>query len=743
MFRSDDNRADSVSPMPDPQNGVQPYGSGSGTSVPALPPGMSSTPTAGALLRALKRRWFLALSLSLLVASAAAAAGYFLVPVKYTAKIVVFISGRDRSPFEPDRAVGESNTYQRTQAALVKSRFVLIAALKDPKIADLPLIKAQPDPVEWLETALQTDFKASPEILTVSLSGDRADDVRLILNAVIDAYVQEVVTDDEATKLKKISALRDASRRYEEQLAAKRRTLRDLAEATGSRNEVALAVMQGMLQDRLSATKHDLIDIQRILRNLNQEIKVEDIKVKAGVQPTIPEGTLDEELNRDRQVLTYQMQISQLESDRDKKAPFFKEGINAPKLKEFQGKIDSLKGAMATYRTKRREEIKQYLLQKATASGKDLLQKDRERIAIQKELEKALSDELTSIGDQMKRAAANTVDLDAAKDDLEKVSAVAKRLRDLVETYNLDISGPGRVNLREQRADVRAGQAERRQLLITGGAAGGAFLLVILVVAYCEFLTRRVNTGDDVVYGLGWRLVGALPALPSARRGGVRRGKDDKYWHSILTESVDATRTVLLHAARTEGLRTVMVTSAVSGEGKTSLSCHLATSLARAGRKTLLIDCDLRSPAAHRLFELPADPGVCELLRGEVELADAIRATPANNLWLIPAGQCDAQTLQSLAQDGVGAMLGQLKEQFDFIVVDSSPVLPVADALLIGQNVDVVIFSLLRDVSRIPNVYAAYQRLSTLGIRMLGAVVNGVSRGAYGYSYQDYAKQTS
>jgi capsular exopolysaccharide synthesis family protein len=240
-------------------------------------------------------------------------------------------------------------------------------------------------------------------------------------------------------------------------------------------------------------------------------------------------------------------------------------------------------------------------------------------------------------------------------------------------------------------------------------------------------------------------LVGQLPALPERSRGGLlRKPADPRYWQSLMTESVDATRTMILHAARAEGLRTVMVTSAVSGEGKTSLSCHLACSLARAGRKTLLLDCDLRNPAAHRLFELPGEPGLCEVLRGEAQLADVIRATPAANLWLIPAGQFDEQALQTftLSQNGFSPLLDQLKTQFDFIVVDSSPVLPVVDTLVIGQNVDVVVFSLLRDVSRIPNVYAAYQRLATLGIRILGAVVNGVDAGRYTYSNQ-YAKQTN
>jgi Mrp family chromosome partitioning ATPase len=107
----------------------------------------------------------------------------------------------------------------------------------------------------------------------------------------------------------------------------------------------------------------------------------------------------------------------------------------------------------------------------------------------------------------------------------------------------------------------------------------------------------------------------------------------------MLTESVDAVRTLLLHAAHNEGLRVVMVTSAVGGEGKTSLSCHLAASLARSGRKTLLVDGDMRNPSCHRMFEVELEPGLSELLRGETDAAEAIHSTPAATLSVLPAGQ--------------------------------------------------------------------------------------------------------
>ena len=194
---------------------------------------------------------------------------------------------------------------------------------------------------------------------------------------------------------------------------------------------------------------------------------------------------------------------------------------------------------------------------------------------------------------------------------------------------------------------------------------------------------------------------------------------------------------MLLHASRSESLRVIMITSASGGEGKTSLATQLAASLARAWRKTLLLDGDLRKPTAHKVFDVPQDPGFSELLRNEVSVGDAIKPTLLGRLWLMPAGQFDSHALQALAQDNMRTVFEQLKQQYDFIIVDACPVLPVADALVLGQHVDGVIFSILRDVSRVPAVYAAQQKMNNLGIRTLGAVMIGAKgeQGNPGYAY--------
>ena len=198
-----------------------------------------------------------------------------------------------------------------------------------------------------------------------------------------------------------------------------------------------------------------------------------------------------------------------------------------------------------------------------------------------------------------------------------------------------------------EKAETSAVTDPKRRVKMCGMAAFGVLAGGVGLVSLWEFYTRRIGSEDEVVRGLGLRLVGTLPVLPPA-------GKPDEgeFWERLVVESIDDVRTMLLHASRVESIRVVMITSATKGEGKTSLSCHLASSLARASRATLLIDCDLRNPVVHRLFGEPRGPGLSELLRGEAVLADVIRPI-REGLAVITAGQSDSAAIEALAADGM------------------------------------------------------------------------------------------
>ena len=115
------------------------------------------------------------------------------------------------------------------------------------------------------------------------------------------------------------------------------------------------------------------------------------------------------------------------------------------------------------------------------------------------------------------------------------------------------------------------------------------------------------------------------------------------------------------------------------------MASQLAVSLARFGLKTVLVDGDVRKPSQHAVFGLPPDRGLCEAPRNQVELQAVVQATPAENLWILTAGRCDQVAFQALAGPGLAGLMQQLKDQFDFIVVDSGPVLTGPEPVIFGQ----------------------------------------------------------
>src|SRR5262249_39861023 len=171
------------------------------------------------------------------------------------------------------------------------------------------------------------------------------------------------------------------------------------------------------------------------------------------------------------------------------------------------------------------------------------------------------------------------------------------------------------------------------------------------------------------------------------------------------------------------------------GEGKTSLTAHLAVSIARSGRTILLIDSDMRKPTLHRLFGLSRGPGLGEVVRGETTAREAIRPTSVPGLWVLTAGTRTPTTPDTLARESTRALFNELRSGFDILLIDSCPVLPVADTLTLAQYVDGVILSLMRGVSRLPKLSAALHRLRLLGTPVLGAVVNGTDEDVYGSDY--------
>ena len=132
------------------------------------------------------------------------------------------------------------------------------------------------------------------------------------------------------------------------------------------------------------------------------------------------------------------------------------------------------------------------------------------------------------------------------------------------------------------------------------------------------------------------------------------------------------------------------------------------------------------APRFNSLFDVPLEDGLCEVLRAEVDVADVIRPTHAEGLWLLTAGYCDVDAIHALATEQMQPVFEKLRTEYDFIIIDGAPVIGMSDALIFGQYCDGAILSVRRDFSQMHKINEAAALLRSVGIRLIGSVVNGV-----------------
>jgi succinoglycan biosynthesis transport protein ExoP len=692
------------------------------------PVGLGSSPDVSTYLQALRRRWLTAAALGGTLALLAAAAAWFLMSPKYIA------FGRVRVAFESPRFGdnpagnhGDFLTYLKTQAAQLTSRPVVSAALKREEIKALNLeARTGMEPAQYIEQEMKVEFQENQELVTVLMSSSDPQVSLAIVKGILDSYMDIVVYAEQDARRARVKEMNTAMTSASSTLKNHQEKLDRLRKESGDMDSQTMIFRIGELQSSIREMNTRRNDLRVKVKQEEADLASHVVKMKAAKESAVTPFMVAVALKTDPLAQRLKAEMTKLQDhidDFEQKSP----GVPFPSLISCQRRM---KSAQASF-DKRKKDLEEELALAAESAGnggKD----DLEQIRLTKENAiKAMRDLFDELGKDLKslNGELNTMKLaDHAEQD---------RLRELIKREEKFVSEL-HMELRKGELDLQAGSrvtkvqdAElqkkdmKKQILGTVAAPVLALLGVCLGVAWLDVRQRRIRSAGEVSRGLGIRVVGAVPTVPNLGHHLVGPGGETDLADHHALESIDALRTQLLRDADDVHTRIVMVTSATHGEGKTTVATHLASSLARAGRKTLLIDGDLRRPSAHQLFELPMHPGFSEVLLAEVELTDAVQPTTLEGLSFMAAGQWDREVLHALARDGVEGIFEKLQEEFDFIVIDSHPVLPATDSLMIGQRVDAVILSVLREVSQMPRVYAASQRLATLGIRVLGAVVNG------------------
>ncbi len=709
----------------------------------------SETIDTKALLNSIRRRWFLAVLLGAICGGGAGIAAWQYIPAPYLAFAELRISSVDEKIlFNTAEAKANFNTYKQTQSRLIKDHNVLSVALLNPELSNLQTITEQAYPVSWLEKKVVVSSPGT-EFIRISLEGDSPSELAKIVNAISATFLDEVVLKEKTKRVTRLVTLQDFSGKIDQELETKRKSLQTLAEELKTTDPETLSVKRQMeyeyhsqLRSEFTRLRFELMQasIQLAARKsggvefdgTNEQLLLENLLDQ------MPESLLNERIKMNPEYQRIASNIRELEwtaGDRLEKL-----GPKHPELLGFQRRLKRQK-ALAEELEK---QIRQRILTEVNSNADTTLAGLQDRVNLLEAEKSQLEVELNELKGDEQRTGSQAFQLEEIKREIELTEKTSNRFRSEIEALAIEVQAPQRIKLQRKAAVPHAPQMSKKYKM--AGLAGiGVFGLIAGGIVLLDYRRRRVSTIDEISNDLRIRIIGALPILPRAVLKAVENSKrrltsQQVALRSVLKEAIDSARTVLIRDAKVDTLNVIMVTSASDGEGKTSVACHLATSFARAGRKVVLVDCDLRRPTVHRVYNLESSHGFCEILRGDKPIEGAAQETPTPGLSVIPAGRIDSKALQTLSEGGAQQVFKHLIENYEFVIVDSAPLLPVSDSLLLAQDVDGVILTIRRDISRLGNVAAAQQRLEMIGVPPIGAVLIGLDEIAdrYGYYSRHY-----
>lgn len=265
-------------------------------------------------------------------------------------------------------------------------------------------------------------------------------------------------------------------------------------------------------------------------------------------------------------------------------------------------------------------------------------------------------------------------------------------------------------------------------------ALAGSLGLAILGAILLDRIDPRLRYPEQVTHGLGLPIIGAVPHVHQRK---PVPGSDEA---ASVVEAFRSIRLNLMHAYGAAGPLMVTLSSPGSGDGKSFISANLALAFAELGRRTLLIDGDIRRGALHRVFGLSRKPGLIDYLRGDVGWEALIQRTEHKGLDFVGCGTRLQSGPELLASGPMGPLLKELRSRYDVILVDSPPLATGIDPFVLGTLTGNLLLIMRTGSTDRDMAGAKLDLLQRLPIRILGAVLNGVSAtGLYRYYYRHYA----
>jgi succinoglycan biosynthesis transport protein ExoP len=575
--------------------------------------------------------------------------------------------------------------YFNTQYEIIRSRAVATRVFDRLDLYNHPLFQKASDPIDAFRQMVHIDPIKDTGIVEISLEGTNPEEVATWTNTVAEAYVDRNLENAVQTASTAVQSLLKEVEPLRTRLVDTQKDTFDFAEKA---NLYVPENQQKITNEKLSTFQEELTKTQVRKGTLESLLRqVDTVRRGGGSYETIPEIIADktvQELTHERVGLEREYQRL-LITYKDKHV----------KVLEMKSEIEKLDQRIAS-------EAERIISNLKTEYG---LLSDQQ-LELAREIEATRSESL-----QINQKA-------TGYEQLRGEASEAKRIYDLISSRmkEIDISASLMTNnLRIlDRSPVPKVAVKPRTVLNMAVGMLLALLLGIAAVFFLDYLDNTIRTSEDVEQFLGLNLLAVVPRETEATRNAVR-------------EAYQTLRTSLLFSRKARTSNTALVTSAGPQEGKSQTTVQLARTLASAGERVVIVDCDLRRPTIHQRLDVPRDHGVTNyILSTEDDLSAYLKPTTTPNLVAITCGPIPPNPAEVFGHERFSALLIELKRRFDWVLIDSPPVVSLADASILASMSDLVMFVVRHNGNDKELIRRSITTLRKVTPHLVGAVLNNV-----------------
>ena len=695
---------------------------------------------------------------------------------EYNAVAQILVSRQAQVPIRESLTQSLLSEGRGEHVAIIKSPMIIDKAIEHGKLNELPTLQQSDDIVEDILECLDVKRTAGQDnstlnVFEIKYRNKQRADARAVVNAIIQAYNDYIVESQQ----KKTSELSRQISKMDDELATK--IEQKQAELLEFRKEAPLLWRTAPGDKRqpgdvTNVHQERAVEIERD-RTANVLRRVEINGKRQALQNAIDEGQSHEELESvvrlliatsqaagggqagtnaangllggsnpaelaATQLLPLLIEEQKLLRDYSDDHP---DVVNVrrsiAKLKEFY----AARGVSLTELTGR--DGKGDKIDAVTGYMQFLKQQLEELDHRDTELTKLYNSETKAVKD----IARFLVDDQYLSDELDRLKAQWNAIVNNVS--HLDMTRDSQDYSMKLLAPVREEWSLKRYLKIVGAATGFLLTLFAGIIFLREWRDTTIKSITDVRKLIdGAQVLGSIPqfdAGSAALDPDVPLQPSLCYFHrpgSVEAEAYRNVRTALFVGLNPQQ-KVIQVSSPEPGDGKSTFISNLAIALAQSGKRVLLVDADLRRPTIHRLFHARQDIGTTDVLSGEIQLINAVQECPVQNLWLLTAGFSPSNPAETLSSPRFDALLAEARREFDFVLVDSPPLLVVSDPCIVASRTD----GLLLVVRTHKNTRLALRQTNQLlrqhDIELFGVVANGITDPGgkyttYAGNYADY-----